>query len=1057
MFHMRVLLLFVTSCMTVGLFSDLVDLRLASFPVALSDVVLLQGVDGEFIGIDASEKIVSKQSSLYDSGAHFTITSCDLVAKTITLQVGAKYVAPGSDGASLVLSATAASLPILWDSSTQKISFVRSGSAVFTIKGSAGQNLSSFKIVQKLTPATAIFDTAFAGMQKTLTKDIVVSALLNVFQSFMTKPQKTTLDWAFFYNFLSQFFTKAAIDVAEWKLPAMDIVELGKTKRISLCESAANFLGYIADPFSAAPPEVQSKARALQQTLTAQVQQSAVVTPAAPDGGFSQGSLVVLQSADATKTLFVSDQGVTQLLSGVTKFNTSVQAQVVAYDAAAKKIKLSYAGRFFDPANTAFTVMNAPAAQFFSLEATADPLVSYLSLGQGKRLVIGDRFSSGCSVDAQGTPFKIIPLNGVYLSLPLVKMPANSQELENSLKAYFMAFDGVRDSAEDMTFIFQSLKKYCELVGGSPDWFLPMKGTVIVNDSPLNYVKTSFQTMLTLKARYVGLNDALKASIQQFSSGVLFTPMQISSSLAVGALCYLQAGGDAAVVLDASGECKPQPLVSLFEPSIHAVIDRFDQATASLSLLLAGKKMAVNEAGKLVSAEAAGVFRVLTEPSGRYSLVSAQGKKLRYDQAAQSVSFADTGTVVEIVFMQAEQRVLGALSGDAKKDLKLFEKVLLQVRADAKETDFIVGKLIRYAQQASQDVSWYTAVGVDDKNPKATVREYASKLLTRVRDSSSIFTAVAPALKDRISAAVKEIEDNNLLYARQIDSLDELAKKLTESSMVMLSSELVVTLNGLIENIMKQGTADLRNTLLQKVESYTDSSVIGGLAQASDSAKMSWKIQNMRFMDRLLLFPVQDAAAWQDKFDAIKTKLFARVFESEGPEKVALMQVILNSSVKKLVTEGVGLSSKPSSWKSLKQLLNNLLFDVSQQLASSSNEADTASLANVKKLLDALLVSAGMAKEEVAPALQVVENEPVPAPVAAVDEKPLEVVPTPASVVPPKSKRPLLEGMMGAAVAAEVQGVETEPKPASVQQSSDDDRAAIASAPRAVSRAKYDI
>mgnify|MGYP003525937567 FL=1 len=204
--------------------------------------------------------------------------------------------------------------------------------------------------------------------------------------------------------------------------------------------------------------------------------------------------------------------------------------------------------------------------------------------------------------------------------------------------------------------------------------------------------------------------------------------------------------------------------------------------------------------------------------------------------------------------------------------------------------------------------------------------------------------------------------------------------------------------------------------------------------------------------------PAQDAAAWQDKFDAIKTKLFARVFESAGPEKVALMQVILNSSVKKLVSEGVGFSTKPSSWKSLKQLLNNLLFDVSQQLASSSNEADTASLANVKKLLDALLVSAGMVKEEVAPVPQVVvEDKAASQSGLVVEDAPVVISSEPAPAVPSKPKRALLAGMIGSAVAVEMTSPNVSTREDAVQSSSDGDRAAIASAPRAVASAKYDI
>jgi|GEM_PF-5680079 len=993
------------------------DMNLADFPIKLSDVVLLQAVDGEFLGVDAGDKIVSRQSSLYDPALHFKLAAYDPVAKTISLQVGTKYVAVGSDGLSLLLSANAAALPITWSSDTKKISFIGNGGLPIAIKGGSGQSLSSVKIAQKVTSDFALFDQSLVAMQGVLTKDVVLANLSKVFQPFMIKPQKPAVDWEFFVNFVISFLTKASKDIPQWKVPSIDIADQGQTKRISLCEYASILVGYIADSFSPAPADVQAKARTFLQTLTAPVSPAAPAPVASTSTPFVQGGLVLLQSADGVKTLMVNAQGVAQFLTGATKFNPLIQAQVVAYEPAPARVKLAFSGRCFDQAATSFSSANTAAAPYFTLEATSDSLVSYLTLGQGKRLVLGDNFASGCSLNSQGTPLKITALNSVYSSLPQVKSPATPQEFENSLKAYISAFDLLRDSSDDMTFIFQGLKDYCTFVAVSPDWSLRMNGAIIVNDSPLNYVKSSLQTMLTLSSRYAGLTSALKSAIQQFVASPVFTPIQIASSLASGAVCVLKISDTTALTVDSTGACRAQNYTNLLEPSIHGKVDRFDPVTLSLNFSLTGKKMGTNAANQLVAADTYGAFRVVNEGQSGYSIMNTQNKKLRYDPNAKTIMFADAGTIVQLVLIQPNRCLLDSISGDVVKDLKIFESALMQVRTSADDVSFVVDKLIQYAQQASQAMSWYTTTGIDSKNPTTTTRDYAVVLLKRVKDSATIFTAVPQALKDKIMTAVGSIQDNLQLYSQQINLLDGLAAKLKEASMVTLSSELMQMLNGLIDKVVAGGNVEQRVLLLQKVESYGSAQVVTALAQASASAKMAWDVQNVRLMDKLLVYDAADANAWEDKFDLIKNKLFVRVLNAPEAEKASLMQILLNSSVKKLVAEGSGMSAQLTSWKSLKQQLNNFLFDNSQQLLAPGDAAQAALLTNVQKTLNSLLVGAGMKKGEVP-----VEPESQLAPEPQSTPEPLSetqvVLTTPPAFAPPL-KKTLIPGLISTAEPSE--------------------------------------
>lgn len=1007
----------------------------------------LQSLSGDLLYITSDAIIGLGKRSLHDPASQFVVESYDSAQRVISIKNGSRYLDIDAEKKALKLSSTKVLLRVLVDADSKNISFLNSSGQVVSVASISGDIVESFKLINPIENSYQRLFELYQKMSQPLAREVLVDAFSGALKDFFLMKQKTQEDWMFFVDFLKELLIKASADIQTWKVPSVDIIEQGKARRVSLCEYAAIFVGYLADPFVLVPVEAQIKARVLQESLLAQLQQPTAVPVS---GAFEVESFVTLQSGDSAKLLFVSNQGVAQMLPGLTRFNSSVHAQIVAYDGATKKIKLSYAGRFFDQANASFSITNAAQSPFFTLEPVPNSSLHYLSLGQGKRLVIGDKFSSGCSLDAQGTPFNILRLNDVYRSLPQVKVPATPQEFENSLKAYFAAFDLVRNRAEDMMFIFQELKKYCELVAVTPDWFLSMKGAVIANDSPLNYVKNSLQTILTLQARYVGLTDALKTLIQQFILGPSFVAMQVSSSLKEGALCYLRAGDMVAVALDNTGVCKPLAIASLLEPSIHAVVDRYDPAAATLSLSVNGKKITTDQTNKLISADVAGVFRFMTEPSGRQSLLNGQNKKLRYDQASQSIVFGDAGIIVEIAFMQPDQRVLGALSGDPAKDLKLFELVLNRMRSRPNELDFVVRKLILYAQQSSKNISWYTATGVDTKNPKVTMRDYASVLLKYVRDSASIFTAASPALKESISAAIKEIEDDGLLYARQIDSLDGLAKKLTEPSLITTSSELVSVLNGLIESVMTRGKAEQRDELMQKVQTYVDPAIVTGLLEASDTAKMAWNIQNIRFLDRLLLYTVQDVSAWQDKFELIKAKLFARLFDAQGSEKISLMQIILNSSVKKLLSEGVLLGVKSGGWRSLRQFLTNLLFDISQQLESAVDDATLASLRNVKKILDGLLVTAGMQQDSPAAQTEVVPDV-TPAPAPVVIEQPVESRQPPA-----RPRRALLSGMIGAAVQVDV-GTYSPPKSTGIESSAPNKKVETVSLQRGISIPKYDI
>ncbi len=856
------------------------------------------------------------------------------------------------------------------------------------------------------------------GMQGTVTRDVVVNVVPRFFQAFMAKNQKSDEDWSSFTPFLIAFITKASKDLAEWQDPILDTVDQGVSKRISIKDYVGTLLAYIANPFSGASAAAQAAVKAYQQS-------NALVTPAvgvqASNSPFVQGKYVVVQSADGTQMLLFTNQKTVQFQSGLTKFNPGVQAKVVTYDAANAKVTLSFGGCFFDGSSSSFSLTDATKAQPFSIVPGADTTTCYLSLAAGKQLVIGTNFASGCSLGAQGTLFKIRALDPVYLSLPQIKLPASSAELENSLQALTDAFDLVRTVPEDLTFLFSVLQQYCQPMSVSPDWSLPIKGAIIVNDSPLNYVKNALQTILTLQVRYTGMSSSLKSSMQQYLASSIFTPIQVSQSLATGALCYFSAGTGAALALDSTGTCIVKSVYSFLDPAIHGIITRFDAATVTMNLSLNGVPLVTNAANQLVSGAAAGSFRVMSEAQNGYSILNTQNKKLRYDATKNTVSFGDTGPLVGIAFMTSDQRVLDALSGDLIKDILLYERALLQVRTIAGDLEFVVRSLIAYTQKASQNPTWYTLTGIDTKNPATTVRDYSATILTRVRDASTIFIAVPQLLKDVITAALTTLQDNTVMYAQQMATLDASMKNITSPSMLTITTDMASVLNALVGNIAGKGTSDQRNTLLQNLQTYLDATVVKGLAGAPDAAQLAWYTQIVQMMDRLVLFDASSAGTWEDKFSAAKASILAVIQGGSDAQKLAGLQIVSGSSLKKLAVEGMPLADKLSSWNAFKQFLTNMSFDLSQINASTLSAAQAGSLTTVQQQMDDILVTVGLKQSAPQPV-------PLPTPqptVSVVTPAPDNATSlsqdsnTSAPVVVQQQVPPtLLAGLMGAAVEA---------------------------------------
>jgi hypothetical protein len=290
------------------------------------------------------------------------------------------------------------------------------------------------------------------------------------------------------------------------------------------------------------------------------------------------------------------------------------------------------------------------------------------------------------------------------------------------------------------------------------------------------------------------------------------------------------------------------------------------------------------------------------------------------------------------------------------------------------DLDFVVSSLISYITTASLKLEWFTTLGADMKNPKATTKDFSVTLLKRVRDGSWLYTGLTPQLKSKIDSALLIAEDKKVFFAKQLDQLDSLAKTILLPADLVASSNLCGVLKDLTLGVASFGSVGQREMLLNKLDSYCDSIIPALDHVENDAQKDAWIKLMYEYSANVLMFTVPDISTWDEKFGYLREFLVPRIQQFKDPLKVVILSSLANSVFKKMATGVVDLGVSGQSLQRFKQMINNFVFDVSQMSSTTLVSALFASLQDV-------LVAMGLK-----PSVLSAPSLPVAAPVVSVSK-----------------------------------------------------------------------
>lgn len=790
-------------------------------------------------------------------------------------------------------------------------------------------------------------------MSFVLTSSVVLEELLTVVQPLLVRSGKSLVDWTMSTTTFIAFAKKASTDVTTWKVPVVDVVGSDQvTTRISLHEYVIRLLGYIADPFSQAPAAVKSIASTALSGFASVVAQAPASEAAKPVGGIATNAIVVLravaQAGAPAKTVIVMGDGSIQTFAEASKYVPSAHIKIASYDAATKAIVLAAGGKFFDKVSGKFSGTSLSAVQPLTLESIADSTSWFINVGSPSlRLKLTDSIVAPVAFVANGaTMLDFIPLSSVERALDDIAAPASAGDIDSALERYGAAIEAARADAVDLAWIIASLGSYCQQAATLPDWSYVVMQKTVQGVSPKNYVASLLSTIATLTARYSGVNAAIQASIKTILSNPVFGQ---SISFTKGKVGVLRLSNDGCLALSTTGTLERQTLVSLCDPATHFTVSDFNLDTGELQLAI-GKKNVVVQSGKVSCSESASAakFKCVADASagGGANLLDASNKKLRWQSGSTGgVVCGDVGDIASFVMIADAQSVLDGLSGSLVNDLPLFDKALRAVKDSSTDLAFTVSVMGSYVLEAAARPEWTTTTSVDSRNPSMTAKDFAVALLKRVSDGGWLFTGLNSDIKAKIELVSRQAQDQTAFFVTQMQQMDELALKITATGDLTATTTLVALLKVLVPQLAASGTVDMRESLLNKLDSYYDPKNVPALETASSAQKNAWSQLIFGLSAQVLGFQASSTDLLDEKLTYFKMVLLPRLVQFGTTLQAGCLQSLLSNQLRQTGTEGGALGITGARRQKLRQLLNDLDAAI-QQLASDKSSAQLTKAAS---------------------------------------------------------------------------------------------------------------
>ncbi len=926
--------------------------------IAVGDVAVLSLNDGLYLGLDTAATVTALKTSLLDPKIHFSVLATDTARGKITLGYGSSFLALAPDKLGFVLTSTNTSLMTNLDVASGSIFFKTPGAIVSFDPARFGLSsttpITSFGFTGPLSKDQCILDLMNTSTGP-LTRDLALTAFQNVFQPLISRPGKVEVDWQCIVRTFVEYVTKASVDIKDWTLPFLDVTSAdGVASRISLQDYAVRLLAYVADPFSPASVSVKAMASDTLKALGTAAPAAVTTTTTKEVASLTEGAVVMLRVAAQgdlpAKPITVLDDGTLQPVASASAYSKVTHVKLAKYDPKTQNVVLSFGSKFFEKTTGKFSGATQTVSSELVLEPIAGSTSYYLNdASPSLRLKIPDSALSAVSFGgSDATMFDIVPLAQAEWMLDSLKAPANAADLDAALGLFATAFQAASGKADDLISIVTYLGLYCQQALGLPDWGYVMSGKTVSGVSPRDYVKTLLSNVTTLKQRYPGVTAEVQAVITAILGSSSFVPAVPLSEGKVGVfklpsnMCLSVVSKNATESASSADAASAAPaatgaaivgrqsFTSPVDPATHFKILTFNGTTGEIKLA-AGANKIVSQAG-VFSCTSAGdptTFKVVPDAQGvGYNLLDSSNKKLRWQDSG--AVFGDMGDVASFVLITDKQALLGGLVGSLAPDLNLFNRMFQAMKESSVDLACTTSVLGTYISQQNSRLEWTSTTKINASDPEQNARDFAINLIKCVRDMNSYFKGVTPEIKKQLEDVLNIAQDMTPLFGVQIAQLDGLAVAVAAPADLADTSPLIVLLKTLVPGVASTGSADQRDVILSKLDTYYDSKVITALGKSIPMAQRNaWIKRVFSLAAQILAFDASTSTdLFSEKLGYVKTWLYPRLQKLGtafgATVQASAMLALLDPHLKTVAKEATALGVSGVVQQGLRQILTNM-------------------------------------------------------------------------------------------------------------------------------------
>ena len=307
---------------------------------------------------------------------------------------------------------------------------------------------------------------------------------------------------------------------------------------------------------------------------------------------------------------------------------------------------------------------------------------------------------------------------------------------------------------------------------------------------------------------------------------------------------------------------------------------------------------------------------ILTDPSYRGATVALKGRVTDWLKAAQFNAPAASGSDSPAPVAQAGQPAYATLNGKTGQllsDISVFDTALQAAGGSTEDLTTILGAVTSYINNAVTRTDWSPLeAAVGSTTPMSKCVDMLSDL---EQGKGVIYPGVTAALATQITGLVAAASNLSAAYATHIAALDALALGLTDAASLGATNPLVTRLTVLVPKIASQGSAEQRNALLNKLDTYVDrKTTVPALRAATDAQKNAWALTMFGFELGVTSFDAKTTALLTEKLGYLNGVCSDRLGVIPQAVQLDALNALLDPCLKKLASECATLVQPTASY-----------------------------------------------------------------------------------------------------------------------------------------------